>query len=144
MNAAIDKIRHLRFWPRILMFYGALLALAVMYSLDPEGWSGLVMGSLIMGSVVASTFHHYRPYSELWGKLKTSFFLTVNGLVGISIFYICLWGKYLEYGSLVSDEITWIQRIAGIFLAGFGYLIAGIFLGKGRFKPDISVVRGAH
>ena len=141
MNALIDKIRHLRFWPRILMFHGALIVMAIAYSWSAKGWSGMVLGSLLVGAVTASTFHHFRPYTVAWSRFKISCVRFANGLIGLAIFYVCLWGKYLEYGSLIGDEITWGQRIGGITLAGLGYILAGIFLGKGRFEPDLSVLK---
>lgn len=131
----IEKMRHLRFWQRFLMFHGAMILTGVLYVSSTVSWLSLMLGSLMIGAAAASTFHGFSPYSFAWSWQKAFGIRLMNGALTLFVIYICLWGRFLEYGALMEDHISWAERISGFLLAGMGFIIAGIMLGKGRFEP---------
>lgn len=140
MNAFIDRIRHLRFWPRFALFHGGMILLGVAYVWSTISWLSLILGSVMIGAAAAATFHSFRPYCYGWSRFRAFNMRLLNGVLTLLVIYLCLWGRFLEYGALVSDEVSWGERISGFLLAGFGFIIAGIVLGKGRFEPDPMVL----
>jgi len=140
MRSLIDKIRHLRFWPRFMIFHGVMILTGVLYVISTVSWPSLILGSLMIGAAAASTFHGFRPYCMAWSWKKTFGMRFMNGALTLVVIYICLWGRFLEYGALMEGHISWAERISGFLLAGMGFIIAGIILGKGRFEPDAEVL----
>lgn len=136
----IGKIRHLRFWPRVIIFHGAMILAGVLFVLSTVSWLSLVLGSLMIGAAAASTFHHFRPYSLAWSWMKTFGARLMNGTLTLGVIYLCLWGRFLEYGALMQDHISWAERISGFVVAAMGFILAGIILGKGRFEADPEVL----
>lgn len=136
----IEKIRRLRFWPRFLIFHGAMILTGALFVLSTVSWISLILGSLMIGAAAASTFHHFRPYSIAWSWLKTFGMRLMNGTLTLGVIYVCLWGRFLEYGSLMQDHISWVERISGFVVAAMGFILAGIILGKGRFEPNPEVL----
>jgi len=136
MNALIERIRCLRFWPRVILFHSTMILAGLAYVASTKGWLSLILGSLMIGAAAAATFHSWRPYCYGWTRMKAFGIRLAHGTATLLVIYLCLWGRFLEYGALVGESISWAERLSGFFLAGFGFLLAGIFLGKGRFEPD--------
>lgn len=138
----IERLRNLRFWPRFALYHSVMVVTGLMYVSSTLSWLSLILGSVMLGSAAAATFHNFRPYCFVWSRKKAFGIRLLHGIVTLLTIYLCLWGRFLEYGSLVGDEVSWVERMSGFMLAGVGFIIAGILLGKGRFEPHPAAVAG--
>jgi hypothetical protein len=117
-----------------------MILTGILYVISTVSWLSLILGSLMIGAAAASTFHGFRPYSNAWSWQKTFAMRLMNGALTLVVIYMCLWGRFLEYGALMEDNISWAERASGFLLAAMGFIIAGIILGKGQFQPDAEVL----
>lgn len=134
----IDNVTSLGLWPRLLAFHAGMMMLGVLYALTEPGFVSVIAGSMMVGMSAAGMFHHFRPFSITWAWWKSLAIKLTHGVAILLVLYVALWGKFLGYGSFVSEDMTWAARVAGFMLAGFGFVVAGVVLGKGRFEPDMT------
>ena len=125
---------------RIGLFYSKIIALAVLFVLLGLTNAAATAFAMMAGLVVGGMFYQFLPFSYVWGRARRSLVYSTHVLAMMVILVFAARAFFEMHGALISDSLSFAQRIWGLGVSAIGVLIAAIVLGYGKFRPDPEVV----
>lgn len=119
----------------MVSFYLALIVLAVATNVVGLSRFAIMPAGLLIGLVIGGVFYNFKPYSEIWGRLKFTLIRVSHFLATLFVAMVTLNFFFLSNATIISGDPSWGDRVALFVFVALGVILSAVLLGKRRFYP---------